>query len=447
MNLRAALRPSLLTLFALFALVSFSSAQSPAQTPAQTPDVQQAGPELQMVVLLSRHGVRSPLGSPDQYNRYSAAPWPAWDVPPGYLTDRGYQLMKLFGAWDRVKFSGEGLLSPSGCADSRQVTIWADTDERTIQSGKALAEGMFPGCGIKVQSHSDSSPDPLFRPLNAGVAHADSALTIAAIEGRVGGDPNNLTEAFRPQLTALDRVLEGCGRKPANAKRVSIFDIPSGLKPGSGDPPVVASGPLVTASTLAEDLLLEYTEGMKDTDVGWGCVDGATLRYLMQLDTARWDYGYRTPAISRLYASNLLDRILKTMQQKVTGEPVPGAIGKPGDRLVLLAGHDSNIVAIAGALGINWVFDGRVDDTPPGGALLFELWRSPEDGRPFVRVEYTAQTLEQMRKAEPLTPANPPADVPILIPACSRQDLSCTWDGFSAAVHQAINPADVSAQP
>jgi hypothetical protein len=61
---------------------------------------------------------------------YSAVPWPKWDVAPGLLTAHGYQLMRLFGAWDRVKYSGEGLLAPSGCADAAHVTIIADTDKR-----------------------------------------------------------------------------------------------------------------------------------------------------------------------------------------------------------------------------------------------------------------------------------------------------------------------------
>ena len=112
-------------------------------------------------------------------------------------------------------------------------------------------------------------------------------------------------------------MLSGCGRLPANPQRTSIFDIPSSLKPGSGDPPVATRGPLFTASTLAENLLLEYTQGMSDADTGWGCVDGATLRYVMQANIAAWNYSDRTPAIARIYASNLLDHIRATMEQSV----------------------------------------------------------------------------------------------------------------------------------
>ena len=85
-----------------------------AQQPASAAN---SSRRLRFVVYLSRHGVRSPTGKLAGDDRYSAAPWPAWDVSPGYLTAHG-QLMKLFGAYDRAQLAGEGLLSATGCARS-----------------------------------------------------------------------------------------------------------------------------------------------------------------------------------------------------------------------------------------------------------------------------------------------------------------------------------------
>jgi len=430
----------------LFALSSLAlSPLAAAQFPFASAAHRDA--DLQFVVMLSRHGVRSPMTSPADLDRFSAAPWPRWDVPPSYLTSHGYQLIRIFGGWDRSQFASERLFAATGCAGAAGVTIVADSDQRTRETGKALAEGMFPGCAIAVHAQSEGTSDPLFRPIESGAVHPDAALAAAAIAGRIGGDPDRLTEAYRPQLAELDRVLAGCGHAPAGAKRTSIFDIPATLAPDAGNPPFAARGPLITGSSLVENLLLEYTEGMSSADIGWGCVDGTALRDLMKLDSASWDFGFRTPVIARMYASLLLDRIFKTMQQSVIGAAVPGALGKPGNRLVILVGHDTNIVTVAGALQIDWVLDSHVDDTPPGGALLFELWRPRDGGKPFVRLEYTAQTLEQMRNSEALTPANPPGVAPIFVPGCGRADLSCTWEGFSAAVHAAIDPAYVGTQP
>lgn len=399
---------------------------------------------LQYAIYLSRHGVRSPTKPPAAYNAYSAAPWPQWSVPPGYLTTHGYALMKLFGAYDRAKLASEGLLSQSGCRDAGHVTILADSDERTRETGNAIAQGMFPGCRVKVEAQPEGKPDPLFHALRTGVSESDKALAVSAVEGQIGGDPQNLTEAYRRQLEALDGILAGCGRSTQReSHRTSLFDIPSSIKPGKGDHPLQLRGPLSTASSLSENLLLEYTEGLTGQALGWGCLDAANLRAVMELHTAASEIEQRVPVIATLYASNLLDHISKSLEQAKTGKPVAGALGMPDDRLLLLAGHDTNIAAVAGVLGLHWIIDGRMDDTPPGGALIFELWKTTE-GTYRVRLFYTAQTLDQMRKASALTLTNPPLEVPLFVPGCSGPDMSCSLHDFAETVSREVDSRLVS---
>jgi 4-phytase/acid phosphatase len=177
--------------------------------------------------------------------------------------------------------------------------------------------------------------------------------------------------------------------------------------------------------------------------VAWGRVDLDTLKQLMNLHTAASDLTRRTPYLATVQASNALAHILDTLQQASTGKEVPGALGKITDRAVILTGHDTNLSNIAGMLNVNWLIDGRRDDTPPGGALVFELRQRAGSTEDEISLYYTAQTLEQMRNVIPLTLDQPPARARIFIPGCSKATwgFSCDWKDFARTMRVAIDPA------
>jgi 4-phytase/acid phosphatase len=410
--------------------------ENPAKNALPTPD------ELRFVVIVSRHGVRSPTGKLDELNHYSNQPWPLWSVPPGYLTENGAQLMTLMGAYDRALLAEEGLLAQHGCEDAAHIRILADSDQRTRETGRALAAGLAPGCNLAVAALPEGTADPLFHPVAAGVGSPDRKLAASAVSGRIGGNPQGLTEAYRPQLNALEQILHACDPGADCRKEpASLLDIPASLGPGKGDHLVDLHTPLALASTMTENLLLEYADGMDAKNIGWGRVDAGKLRDLLQLHTAGEDISQRTEYIARVQSSNLLFHALQSMTQSAEGRAVTGSLTQPDDRLLLLVGHDTNIANIAGALGLSWLVDGRRDDTPPGGALVFELWKKAGSGEYSVRTFFVAQTLDQMRNRTALSLKAPPERVPVFLPGCGRADGACDWSSFRKAIEAGIDPA------
>jgi 4-phytase/acid phosphatase len=407
--------------------------------------------ELRFVVILSRHGVRSPTWKTDRLNQYSTEAWPDWGVPPGDLTPHGKALMELFGAYDRAYLSHLGLLSVKGCEDAAHLFLWADSEQRTIETGRALASGMFPDCGVQVRSLPEGTDDPLFSPNLVGIGHPDRALAVASVLGRIGTNPGPLLEAYRPAFETMQQVLLGCtpGAKcPPEGTSVKqpLMEPAMSVTQGKGDHLVDFAGPLSTASTLAEDFLLEYTNGMEDKALGWGRLNESNLRQMMSLHAAYSDLTRQTSYLARANGSNVVSHILKSMEQAVAGKTVPGALGKPGDKVVVIVGHDTQLSNVAGILGLSWLIEGyQRDDTPPGGALVFELWRHPVTGEYTVRTYYTAQTLAQMRKALPLTLTSPPARATVFVPGCSTADegFACGWKEFRRTLETAIDPAFV----
>jgi 4-phytase/acid phosphatase len=409
--------------------------------PAWAQSSARTGDQLQFVVYLSRHGVRSPTGSLDQYYSYSRARWPLWDVPPGYLTAHGFEDMRLLGAYDRMLLAREGLLKAAGCDDAARVSFYADSDQRTRESGKALAEGMFPACSVLPGALPEGTPDPLFHPLRVAQPNPEPVSS----DDDFNAQATRLTQALRPQLTELDHILATCGT-PASPdhNRISILDIPTVAEPGKGRDgrPGELRGPLGIASTLTENFLLEFTEGMPMQDVAWGCADGASLRRLIGLHTAASNARRRDRSVARMQAVNLLDRIGTTMEHAVANGRDAHAPSSRGDRALFLIGHDTNLNNVAGVLHLSWFADGRRDDTPPGSALVVELWRSRSTGSYFVRLWYIAQTLDQMRNAVTLNVRQPPQRIPLRLSGCAAVDGSgCTWNSFEELLARASHPS------
>jgi 4-phytase/acid phosphatase len=392
--------------------------------------------QLQYIAVLSRHGIRTPLWNPQDAQQYAAQSWPLWDVPLGNLTARGKTQMQIMGAHDRQYLIQTGILGDNACADAPRFYFYADSLERDIESARALSAAMFPNCDVPVHGLPQGQPDPLFKPRETGVARYNAVLADAQLLARLGGKPEELLKAYGPGVEAVEEVLLGCNPGPA-------------CPPGGSSVKRLPSEPVaaISAAQKAVDtFMMEYLNAFDDNSVGWGRVDLHKLRELQKFKNATEDLTLTSYA-ARVNASNLLDHILLSLQQAESGKMIPGALGQPGDKALFLLGHDTDITRIARLLDLSWTLDNNPPkETPPGCALVFELWRDAATGQHTIRAYFQTPTIDQIRALTPLNLKTPPERAPLFIPACSTsaEAMPCDWTRFRRAVESAIDPAFVA---
>ena len=184
--------------------------------------------------------------------------------------------------------------------------------------------------------------------------------------------------------------------------------------------------------------------------LGWGRLTRENLNRRLEIHAVYADLMRRTPYLASTRGSNLLAHVLTSLEQAESGKSTAGALGRPGDVLLVLSGHDTNLSNLSGMLGLSWNLPGyQPDDTPPGGALIFSLWRDSETGQFSVKLRYLAQTLDQMRNASPLSVAAPPASQDVSLPGCeaAQGDEGCPWETARSLMQKAIDPEFTLIEP
>ncbi len=393
----------------LVCVITFGSAMSVAEARS----IQ--GLKLEHVVMLVRHGVRAPL--PDEAGTTpTPKPWPVWSTPGGFLTPHGREGMRLLGAYDRARYAAAGLLPHSGCPAPGSIAIWSNSVERTIASGEALAEGLAPGCGVRVDHLPLNQLDPLFAWAGPETPGFDAPAAVAAINAETGGAAR-IAAPYRPQLDTLETIL-GC-KAPGVANPCDLADQPAAIKLSPDGRGLDVTGPIRVASGAAQVLMLEYLEGLPMDQVGWGRASLDQITQVSRLHALLFQVYSRPSYLAPRVARDLARRLMALIGGD--GDDDMGKRSRPA--LSIIVGHDDNIAAITALLGAHFQLPGYgYDDPPVGGALIFEVYRQPGRMERFVRVLYQAQTPDQLRNLQPLDLAHPPALQGLKLKSCSVSD-------------------------
>ena len=432
--------------FQLAALVLLGAACVAAQTVDDT--------QLKFVILFGRHGVRTPNSPNSVLNNFAVQPFPVFpDVPgnptdnaPSILTPNGAASETLLGGYFRLWLTQQGLLTGNDAADAANVHFHADAAPLIIDTAQAFAAGLLPSAKVTVNSVS-TPPDPLFDPVDAGVALLDQRKTVDGVNGRLGNDPQALASAYSAELALIRSVLFNypVSRSPAPATptgRIDVTSIPITVGTGNSQLPVNLGG--LTAVALAIDpFVMEYADGLPASEVAWGQLTESQMSQVFRVYDRLLDLEFRTPYMATVQTSNLASHIVRSLVQAATGDAMGGTLASPSAKIVSLTASNFNIAGLSGLFHLDWLLPGyQPDVAAPGGVLMFQLRQSQTTGEYLVRVAYVSQTMDQLRNQTPLTLAAPPPSAPVGIPGCTTGNpyLDCPLGRFVRIANRVIDP-------
>jgi hypothetical protein len=418
---------------------------SPPPNPTCTPVP--ADGDLQFVLALFRHGVRSPLEDFGEKiaPRYSGNPWPGltdWAdgdkcASWGDLTPHGATAVTILGAWYGRNYS-------KTWGQSFKAYLWADTDERTEKTAAALATGLgASGVSVQVESLSTQTVDPLFHSFKA-MCGTPRSSELDRIVTKIKANYVDWLRSHQDAIKKLEYVLD-CKNKCDNKtlvqsgsptpipceplhcaeEKISAWASPTptpGAPPPSPTPtprptsPITWNGQFSYASSATEAFLLEYANNMPPA--GWGRVEVGqptgshpTLAELLALHEFYFDITERDDYLAGVGGANLLREIFYQLNRKA-GKPLDGQCphGDGTSQFVGLVGHDTNLANLNKLLNITWSFKDSPlpDDTRnlpdndalPAGALVFELFETRKGSQDYrVRIQYVSQSPGEIRNA------------------------------------------------
>jgi len=391
---------------------------------------------LKQVIIFGRHAVRTPVAPASLLNSFSAAPYPVFaGSGPSMITPNGKTNETLLGNYFRLWLTQEKLLTGNDYGDAALVYVRANNAPLIVDTAQAFASGLLPAAPVTVDTVP--MPDPLFNPVDAGVAKLDTKMAIAAVSGRLGGKPQSLASVYSAEYALVRSILFNypAAASPAPSApsgKVDVTTLPITLTPGDSSAPVNLGG-LVSFYAAIDPFMIEYVDGMAASDIGWGQVDATRITQMLRVYSTLLDLECRTPYLAGVQSSNVASHIVRSMVQLATGIAMSGVLGSPSHKIVALMGSDANLAGLAGLLHLDWLIDGyQPDATALGGALVFELRQSRRTGEFLVRATFVGQTMDQLRNRTALTLAAPPAKSAVFIPGCSVDNATfdCPLSAF-----------------
>lgn len=403
---------------------------------------------LDKVVTMTRHGVRSQSNTAS-VQQNSPTPIPVFNAKDGELTPHGYAAVTLMGDYLHRHFVSQKFIGENTCPDAKNIFIRSSAFQRTRMTARALADTLFPGCAVTVHSPEKKTDDTLFEPIVSGMAPLNVEKATQSVMTSLGGDFDTAHQRYATQILAMQKVVD----PTCQLTECTFVNHKWEIKADKQNINISLKGPIAKGSELGETFRLQYTEGMPIKDVAFGHVNrAADLAPLMKLKEIKFDLIEHNPYIAARGGSQLMSQILYALE-KGSGYKDPDASPQihdsaPDASMVMYVAHDTNLGYLQPLLNVSWNLQGYPkDDTPPGSTLLFERYRDTKTHKVYVGVSFMTQTLDQIRRLEPLSDKNPPLQQKLNLSCKNSLDgWLCPMDEFAAQVNSRLDRTAIIAQ-
>lgn len=362
--------------------------------------------ELEQLVVLSRHNIRTPLVGKGSVLARVTDPtyqWFQWQDPASHLTAKGERLEAKMGAFFREWLSKKDILDKYS-ANHASYRFYANAKQRCQLTARTFADAVFPGASPEVEMHVEfDKMDPVFNPQITKLPNGFAEKAQQEIADRMG----DLNAGIAAQYAVIQNVI-GITRAPAYPDTTSFSQFPSsvGFKPNA-EP--FMNGGLKMACTVSDALVLQYYEEPDDKKAAFG----HTLTSNDWIDVAlvkEW-YGdalFTAPSVAVNVAHPLLQTMLAELQES-------------GRVFSFLCGHDSNIGSVLAALETeDYDLPETVEKkTPIGSKVVIEKFKG-KDGQEYADLWLVYASTNQIRGERSMNYEQPPVAVRLRLTGLSE---------------------------
>lgn len=347
------------------------------------------GYELEQMLIVSRHNIRSPLSGGDSLlSQITPHEWFAWTSESGELSVKGGQLETAMGQFFRKYLESREFIPSNWIPGDGEVRFYSNSMQRTIATARFFSTGMLPVANVEIEYHKEyGEVDPIFCPIircNSPEFEAQVRRELDTMGGEEG--IAGISKSLEGSYKLLEKVLDFKNSK--YAKENGIEHIPTddfSIKFVEGEE-ISMSGGLKIANSAVDALKLQiYEEENLDKALFGHDLTTEQIQDICKIGDAYQEICEGSKTFSTQVMAPMLTEMKKELETA-------------GRKFTFLCGHDSTITAITAALDISeYLLPGAISQKAPiGGKLVFEKYKG-NDGQEYMKLWMAYASADQLR--------------------------------------------------